>query len=309
MILAALTRGHTVTSQATQVLRTPDGSFTGLEGFPYEPRYLDVDGLRIHYVDEGPSDAAPVLLVHGWPAWSYLWRKVIPPLLAAGRRVVAPDLIGFGRSDKPARREELAFGDLVRSLRGLVSTLDLSRATLVCHDWGGLFGLRAVAEQPDRFAAVVAINAMLPTGDRAPGGNFLAWQWSTQASSEFSAGTILGQGCGADLPEAVLDGYDAPFEGGDSLDAAAREFPMLIPTRPDNPETEANRETWEVFGRWEKPFVTLWSDTHPVVGGADRFWRDGVPGAAGQPHVALEEASFYLVEDRPDLITEAVTGV
>jgi haloalkane dehalogenase len=302
-----------VTSPATQVVRTPDESFSELEGFPYEPRYLEVDGLRIHYVDEGPTDAAPVLLVHGWPAWSYQWRNVIPQLLAAGRRVVAPDLIGFGRSDKPASREEVALSDLVRGLRGFVSTLDLSGATMVCHDWGGLFALPVVAEQPDRFAAVVAVNTLLPTGDRAPGDRFLAWQWSTQAGGDFSAGEVLAQGCGAELADDVLDGYDAPFEGAGegagSLDAAARELPMLIPTRPDNPESQVYRETWEVFGSWDKPFVTLWSDAHPVVGGADRFWRDGVPGAAGQPHVVVEEETIYLVEDRPGLVVDAVAGV
>ncbi|HEY8202410.1 MAG TPA: haloalkane dehalogenase [Actinomycetota bacterium] len=298
-----------MTSPATQVLRTPDESFAELEGFPYEPRWLEVDGVRIHYVDEGPSDAAPVLLVHGWPAWSYQWRTVIPPLLAAGRRVVAPDLVGFGRSDKPARREDVAFADLVRSLRGFVSTLDLSGATMVCHDWGGLVALPVVAEQPDRFAAVVAINTLLPTGDRAPGDRFLAWQWTTQAGSEFSAGEVIAQGCGAELPDEVAGGYDAPFEGADSLDAAARELPMLIPTRPDNPESQAHRETWEVFGSWERPFVTIWSDAHPVVGGADRFWREGVPGAAAQPHVVVDEETLYLVEDHPDLVVDAVTAI
>jgi haloalkane dehalogenase len=250
-----------------------------------------------------------VLLVHGWPAWSYQWRAVIPPLLAAGRRVVALDLLGFGRSDKPARREEVAIGDLVRSLRGLVSTLDLSGTTMVCHDWGGLVALPVVAEQPDRFAAVVAINTLLPTGDRAPGDRFLAWQWSTQAGDEWSAGEIIAQGCGSELSDGVACGYDAPFEGADSLDSAARELPMLIPTRPDNPESQAHRETWEVFGRWEKPFVTVWADAHPVVGGADRFWRDGVPGAAGRPHVIVDEEMLYLVEDHPDLVVDAVTGI
>lgn len=298
-----------MTGPTMQVLRTPDSSFEGLDGFGYEPRYLEVDGLRIHYVDEGPADAAPVLLVHGWPAWGYQWRQVIPALLSAGRRVVVSDLLGFGRSDKPAVRDEVALGDLVRGLRGFVSTLDLSGATMVCHDWGGLFALRVVAEQPDRFAAVVAINALLPTGDRAPGDRFLAWQWSTQAGDDFSAGEVIGQGCGAELPDAVVDAYDAPFEGADSLDAAARELPMLIPTRPDHPESESYRKTWEVFGSWEKPFVTLWSDAHPVVGGAERFWRDGVPGAAGQPHVVVDEGAIYFVEDHPDLVVEAIRAV
>ena len=297
-------------SQVKHLLRTPDDSFAELEGFPYESRYLDVDGQRVHYVDEGPADAPPVLLVHGWPAWSYLWRNVIPPLLTARRRVIAADLLGFGRSDKPASREDVSIGDQVRCLRGLVSTLGLAGTTLVVHDWGGLVGLRVAAEQPDRFAAVVAVNALLPTGDRAPGDRFLAWQWSTQTGTEFSAGEVMGQGTVKELADEVLDAYDAPFDaaGDEAVDAAAREFPMLIPTRPENPETQGNRDAWSVFGAWTKPFVALWSDDNPVVGGADRFWRE-IPGAAGQAHVAVPKTSLYLVEDHPELVTEAVLGL
>ncbi|MGH2722287.1 MAG: haloalkane dehalogenase [Actinomycetota bacterium] len=299
-----------MTSRVKQLLRTADDRFTGLDGFPYESRFLDVDGQRLHYVDEGPAGAPPVLLVHGWPAWSFLWRNVIPPLLTGGRRVVAADLLGFGRSDKPASREDVAIGDLVRCLRGLVSTLGLTRTTLVVHDWGGLVGLRVAAEQPDRFAAVVAVNALLPTGDRAPGDRFLAWQWSTQTGTEFSAGEVIGQGTTGDPADEVLDSYDAPFDtpGDEALDAAAREFPMLIPTRPENPETQGNRDAWSVFGAWTKPFVTVWSDDNPVVGGGDRFWRE-IPGAAGQPHVTVPETSLYLVEDHPELVTDAVLGL
>lgn len=299
-----------MTSQVKNLLRTPDDSFAELEGFPYESRYLDVDGQRVHYVDEGPADAPPVLLVHGWPAWSYLWRNVIPPLLTARRRVIAADLLGFGRSDKPGDREDVAIGDQVRCLRGLVSTLGLTGTTIVVHDWGGLVGLRVAAEQPDRFAAVVAVNALLPTGDRAPGDRFLAWQWSTQTGVEFSAGEVIGQGITNEVADEVLDAYDAPFDaaGDEALDAAAREFPMLIPTRPENPETQGNRDAWTVFGAWTKPFVALWSDDNPVVGGGDRFWRE-IPGAAGQTHVAVPETSLYLVEDHPELVTEAVLGL
>ena len=300
-----------MTTQARAVLRTPAESFADIEGFPYEARHLDVDGLRIGYIDEGPADSPPVLLVHGWPAWSYLWRNVIPPLLTAGRRVVAADLIGFGRSDKPVGREDFTYADQVRCLRWLVSTLDLSGITLVCHDWGGQIALRVAAEQPDRFDGIVAVNALLPTGERAPGDRFLAWQWSTQTGAEFSAGQIIGEGCRADLPDDVLDAYDAPYEGAgpDDLDSTVREFPMLIPTRPDNAETAAAAEAWKTFAAWDKPFVTIWSDEHPVVGGGDRFWRDGVPGAAGRAHVAAETDSLYLVEDRPELVTEAVVGL
>ncbi|MGH2688415.1 MAG: haloalkane dehalogenase [Actinomycetota bacterium] len=305
--------GGTMTSRVKHLLRTADDRFTGLDRFPYEPRYLDADGQRVHYVDEGPAGAPPVLLVHGWPSWSYLWRNVIPPLLTARRRVVAADLFGFGRSDKPASREDVAVGDQVRCLRCLVSTLGLTGATLVVHDWGGLVGLRVAAEQPDRFAAVVAVNALLPTGDRAPGDRFLAWQWSTQTGDQFSAGEVIAQGTGGELPDEVLDAYDAPFDperlGGDEpLDAAAREFPMLIPTRPENPESQGNRDAWAVFGAWTKPFVALWSDDNPVVGGGDRFWHE-VPGAAGQAHVTVQEESLYLVEDHPELVTEAVLGL
>lgn len=294
---------------ASAILRTPDERVAAIPGFPHQPRHLDVGGMRIGFVDEGPSDGTPVLLVHGWPTWSFLWREVIPPLAAAGFRVVAPDLLGFGRSDKLAGRGDLSLPDQELALRGVVSTLGLRDVTLVCHDWGGMIALRVAAAQPDRFAAVVAVNALLPTGEEAPGDRFLAWQQSTQDGETWSAGTIVAQGCRRRLPEEAADGYDAPFAGADNLDAAARAFPMLIPTRPGSPDSDANLAAWAVFRSWDKPFLTLWSDDHPVVGGGDRFWREAVPGAAEQRHVILPEAGFYLAEERPELIVETVLAI
>ena len=172
-----------------EIIRTPDERFANLPGYPFAPHYVEIDGLRIHYVDEGPRDAPPVLMLHGEPSWSYLYRKMIPIITAAGQRAVAPDLVGFGRSDKPLRRDDYTYQRHVDWMRGVIEHLDLRRITLVCQDWGGLIGLRLAAEHPDRFARIVAANTFLPTGDTPPGPAFLAWQKFSQETPEFPVGT------------------------------------------------------------------------------------------------------------------------
>ncbi len=219
-------------------LRTPDERFADLPGFPLQPHYVEVpsgDGgtLRVHYLDEGPPDAAPVLLMHGEPSWAYLYRKMIPVLVDAGHRAVVPDLVGFGRSDKPARREDYTYQRHVDWMRAFVEALDLRNITLVCQDWGGLIGLRLAAEQPDRFTRIVAANAGLPTGDRPPNEAFLRWQRYSQETPEFHIGGIVKGGCATDLPSEVIAAYDAPFPD-DSYKAGARVFPALVPTAPDD---------------------------------------------------------------------------
>ncbi|HXA30050.1 MAG TPA: haloalkane dehalogenase [Candidatus Angelobacter sp.] len=287
------------------VLRTPDDRFANLPGYPFEPHYVDVDGLRIHHLDEGRRGGEPVLMLHGEPSWSYLYRKLVPVLTAAGLRAVAPDLVGFGRSDKPAQREDYTYARHVAWMRGTVEALDLRGVTLVCQDWGGLIGLRLVAEMPDRFARVVAANTFLPTGDRDPGDAFRAWQSYSQTTPDFHAGGIVRGGCVEELPAEVIAAYDAPFPD-DTYKAGARQFPMLVPTRPDDPAAAANRRAWEVLARWEKPFLTAFGDSDPITRGADAVLQKLIPGAAGQPHTTLQRAGHFLQEDRGEELGQVV---
>ena len=289
------------------ILRTPDERFANLPGFPFEPHYVEVDGLRIHYVDEGPREADPVLLLHGEPSWCYLYRKMIPVLAAAGHRAVAPDLVGFGRSDKPAAREDYTYQRHVDWMRGLIEALDLRNATLVGQDWGGLIGLRLVAENEDRFARVVAANTFLPTGDRPPGEAFLGWQRFSQTAPEFHIGRIIQGGTATVLPDDVVAAYDAPFPD-DTYKAGARQFPMLVPTKPDDPASDANRKAWEVLRRWQKPFLCAFSDSDPITAGGDRAFQAEVPGTKGQPHTTITGAGHFLQEDKGEDLAAAVNA-
>ncbi len=289
------------------ILRTPDERFQGLPAYGFEPHYVDAgDGLRMHHIDEGPGDAPPVLLIHGEPSWCYLYRKMVPVLTAAGNRCVAPDLIGFGRSDKPARREDYTYQRHVDWTLALVEALDLREITLVCQDWGGLIGLRIAAEHEVRFARIVAANTQLPTGDRSPGEAFLRWQRFSQESPAFDIGRIIQGGTATELPPEVVAAYDAPFPD-DSYKAGARQFPALVPTAPDDPASEANRRAWEVFQRWEKPFLTAFSDSDPITRGGDRPFQELVPGAKGQPHTTISGAGHFLQEDKGEELAEVVT--
>ncbi len=288
-----------------ELLRTPDERFADLPGYSFAPHYLTLDGLRVHYVDEGPREAPPVLLLHGEPTWSYLYRKMIPPLVAAGLRAVAPDLPGFGRSDKPVRREDYTYQHHVDWMRGLLLGLDLVGATLVGQDWGGLIGLRLVAEHPERFARVVAANTFLPTGDRPAGPAFEAWCEYSQTTPSFHTGGIVRGGCATELAPEVEAAYDAPFPD-DRYKAGARQFPVLVPTRPDDPAAEPNRRAWAVLERFEKPFLTAFSDQDPITRGADHIFQERIPGTKGQPHTTIAGAGHFLQEDRGEELARVV---
>jgi haloalkane dehalogenase len=279
-----------------EVLRTPDERFLNLPGFPFLPQYLEVGGLRMHYVDEGPRGAAPLLLLHGEPSWSYLYRKMIPVFTAAGLRAIAPDLIGFGRSDKPARREDYTYQRHVDWLRDFLFALELREITLVCQDWGGLIGLRLVAEEGDRFARVVAANTFLPTGDVSPGPAFLAWQKFSQETPRFHAGGIVKGGCAKDVAPEVVAAYDAPFPD-ERFTAGARQFPLLVPTSPQDPAAAANRAAWQHLEEFKRPFLTAFSDRDPITRGGDKALVARVPGARAQHHVTIEGAGHFLQED------------
>jgi haloalkane dehalogenase len=288
-----------------EVYRTPDEAFADLPGYPFAPHYVEVDAgdgsgatLRVHHLDEGPADAAPVLLMHGEPSWSYLYRRMVPALVAAGHRVIAPDLVGFGRSDKPLATDDYTYARHVAWMQeALFDRLDLRDITFFGQDWGGLVGLRLVAADPDRFARVCIGNTGLPTGDGRPSDAFLAWQRFSQEVESFPVGFIINGGCTTDLAPEVVAAYDAPFPT-EASKAGARMFPTLVPTNPDDPEAPANRAAWEVLERFEKPFLLAFSDADPITGGGDRIFRERVPGAAGRDHVTIAGGGHFLQEDR-----------
>ena len=287
------------------VLRTPDERFASLRGFSFAPHYVDIQGLRMHYVDEGPRDADPVLLLHGEPSWCYLYREMIPVITGAGHRAVAPDFIGFGRSDKLARREDYSYQFHVDTLAAFMDRLDLRKITLFGQDWGGLVGLRLAAEHPERFARIVAGNTGLPTGDQQMPEAFLRWQRFSQTSPVFDIGRIIQGGTVTTLSDEVVAAYDAPFPD-DSYKAGARVFPSLVPTAPDDPAAPANRRAWEVLRRWEKPFLTAFSDSDPVTGGGHLVFQAQVPGAKGQPHATINGAGHFLQEDKGEELAAVI---
>jgi haloalkane dehalogenase len=286
-----------------QLLRTPDDRFASLPDFPYEPHYAEVgDAIRVAYIDEGPRDAAPVLLLHGEPSWSFLYRKMIPGLLAAGHRCVAPDLVGFGRSDKPSEQADYTYQRHVDWMGELLfDQLDLRGITFFGQDWGGLIGLRLVADAPDRYARIIASNTGLPTGDRPPNEAFLAWQTFSKTSPKFQIGRIVAGGTAQGLSDEVVAAYDAPFPD-ESFKAGARIFPTLVPTSPDDPAHAANTKAWDVLRAFDKPFLCAYGDSDPITGGTEKQFIGHVPGTAGQPHTVVEGGGHFIQEDRgPEL--------
>jgi haloalkane dehalogenase len=284
-----------------RILRTPEERFDNLPGYPFSPHYIEIaDGeggrLRVHYVDEGPRDAAPVLLMHGEPSWSYLYRKMIPLIVEAGHRVIAPDLVGFGRSDKPADRHDYTYQRHVDWMQQVVDKLAPVRITLVCQDWGGLIGLRLVAAAAHRFDRVVVANTGLPTGDRKMSDAFLEWQRFSRETPEFAVGTIVSSGCHQPLSQAIIAAYDAPFPD-ETYREGARIFPSLVPSTPDDPAAAANREAWKVLQGFAKPFLTAFSDKDPITRGGDKVFQKLIPGAKNQPHTTIQGGGHFLQED------------
>lgn len=276
-------------------LRTPNARFADLPDYPFEPNYIEVDGFRMHYVDEGPGDAAPVLMLHGEPTWSYLYRSMIPVFAGAGLRAVAPDLIGFGKSDKPTSRKIFSYQQHMDWLTSWLEAVDLTGITLICQDWGSLLGLRLAAENPDRFSRIVVANGFLPTGDRDPGPAFKIWRATAKLSPVFPIGRIVDVGTKRSLTAAERAAYDAPFPSA-KYKAAARAFPELVPTSPNDPAAPANIRAWDALGQWEKPFLTLFGRHDPILGKADTPLVEHVPGAQGQPHDRLD-GSHFVQED------------
>ncbi len=285
-----------------ETYRTPDDAFASIEGFwgPSYAEVVDPDGgapLRMAFVDVGPADGPVALLLHGEPTWSYLYRHVITELVAAGVRCIAPDLIGFGRSDKPLAAGDHSYARHVEWVRSLViDHLDLSDITLVGQDWGGLIGLRLVAEHPDRFARVVVANTGLPTGDTDMPEIWWQFRRAVEGATSLDIGRFVESGCVRGLDDSVRAAYDAPFPTEEAK-TGPRAMPSLVPTRPDDPASAANRAAWEVLRGWDKPFVTAFSDSDPITGAMGPILRALVPGAAGVDHPTIERAGHFLQED------------
>ena len=326
--------------------RTPDERFRDLDGYPFAAHFTEVaasDGstLRMHYVDEGPADGELILCLHGQPTWSYLYRLMIPRFVDKGYRVIAADFIGFGKSDKPTARSDYTYANHVGWLKSLLENLDLTNITLVCQDWGGLIGLRAATELPQRFARIVAANTGLPDargidGDRArevsaaitkyydslpvhqsaremgaamradtSGMGFLHWVKFCAETTKLVVSEVVKFSSGGVLGDAQANAFDAPFPD-DSYMAGARQFPSLVPIRPDNPAIPGNRAAWTVLEKWEKPFLTAFSDGDPVTAGAHVRFQKTVPGAKAQKHVTIEGAGHFLQEQKPRELANAV---
>ncbi|MBT8139197.1 MAG: haloalkane dehalogenase [Gammaproteobacteria bacterium] len=298
-----------------KTIRTPDQCFSNLPGYDFSPHYCDVDigikienshggNLRVHYLDEGPRDGEPVLLMHGEPSWCYLYRKMIPLLADAGYRAIAVDLVGFGRSDKPVERSDYSYARHVAWMQNWLEQMQLRQVTLVCQDWGGLIGLRLVAANPDIFARVVAANTMLPTGDHDPGDAFKQWRAYSQTTEHFDCGAIVSRSVTCKMSQAEIDAYNAPFPD-DSYKAGARQFPMLVPASAADPERDANLAAWEVLRQWQKPFFTAFSDSDPVTGGGEKVFQKLVPGCKGQAHVTVKNGGHFLQEDQGEALAKA----
>lgn len=287
------------------VLRTPDERFADLADYPFEPHWATVDSgegstLRMHYVDEGPRDGAVVVLLHGEPTWSYLYRTMIPPLVDAGYRVLAPDLIGFGKSDKPTRIKDYTYQRHVDWVVAWMDTLALDGITLFGQDWGSFIGLRIAGEQPDRFTRIVIADGYLPTAHASMPIGFKLWRVFATRTPAFPAGLVIEAGTVNRVGREVRAAYNAPFPSS-KYQAGARAFPRLVPTDPDDVAIPANRAAWEALGRFERPFLTIFGTRDPILGRADRALIKHVPGAKGQPHDRIRGGHFIQEDCGPEL--------
>lgn len=287
------------------VYRTPDDRFENLPGFDFAPQYKDIDGYRVHYLDEGPPDGEAILLLHGEPTWSFLYRKMIPVLTDAGYRCIVPDLIGFGRSDKPADMDIHTYKFHVDTMAALVKALDLQGATFFGQDWGGLIGLRVVAENEARFARVVIANTGLPVGGGPIPPAFQAWKRMNQAmidAGDMDVGSLVAGNIGD--PE-LATAYDAPFPAPE-YKAGALIMPQRVPMMADDPAREANLAAWAVFEKWEKPFLTAFSDGDPITRGGDEVFQSRVPGAKGQAHTTIKGAGHFLQDTHGEELARVI---
>lgn len=275
-----------------QSLSTPEDRFKDLPNYPFDAHYLSMkDGLKMHYLDVGPAEAPVVLLLHGEPSWSFLYRKMIPVLVKNKFRCIAPDLIGFGKSDKPISLDDYSFRKHIDWVREAIEQLDLKDILLFCQDWGGLIGLRLLAEIPDRFSMAVASNTGLPTGNVEMPQAFLDWQEFSKNTPDFNIAKVIQMGCTETLSPEVLAAYDAPFPSQD-YKAGARIFPSLVPTQESDPEAKNNQDAWTKLMTWDKPFLTAFGSKDPITKGAEKIFQAVIPGCKGQDHCLLEAGHF-----------------
>ena len=294
-----------------KTIRTPDNRFNNLRNYPFEPNYVEINDaeggvLRVHYLDEGPKDKEPILLLHGEPSWSYLYRHMIPILVGKGHRVIAPDLVGFGKSDKPVEQNDYSYSRHVEWMRELLfDHLDLNGITFFGQDWGGLIGLRLVAINPERYAKIVIGNTGLPTGKGEATEAFLKWQKFSQTTPEFPIGNIVNAGCVRELNPEEINAYDAPFPS-DEYKAGARIFPTLVPTREEDPASKDNADAWVALSEFTKPFLLAFSDSDRITKGGDAVFRAKVPGTSKQNHVTIQSAGHFLQEDKGPELAELI---
>ena len=293
-----------------QVLRTPDSQFEDLPDYDFTPQYInvadpDLGDIRVHFIDVGPADGQTVIMMHGEPSWSFLYRKMTKRVSDAGMRVIAPDLVGFGRSDKPSETSDYSYSKHVSWMSEWFERINVKDAVLFCQDWGGLIGLRLVAAYPDRFAGVIAGNTFLPVGKNKPSEAFLNWRTFSQTVPEFPAGGIINGGTVKDLGPGVREAYDAPYPD-ESYKAGARIFPALVPISQDMDGAADNVKAWGVLKQFEKPFLTCFSDQDPITKGGDKLFQKLVPGCAGQTHTIVEGGGHFLQEDCPDELSRII---
>lgn len=293
------------TANGISFLRTPEERFANLVDFPYEPNYLEIAGLRMAYIDEGPRDGSVILCLHGEPSWSYLYRFMIPKFVAAGYRVIAPDLIGFGRSDKPTERSSYTYLGHVSWMTEFISVLNIADITLFCQDWGGLIGLRIAGEHPGWFARLVIANTALPDSPNM-GDGFKMWQAASQNMPFMDCGALLRRAVlSRELTEAEMNCYRAPFPD-ESYMAGARQFPLLVPTTAEDPALPANQAAWQVLESFTKPVLTLWAPDDVVLGKGQPTFIERIPGSTGQPHQTFSPAGHFLQDDVGAQLADAV---
>ena len=288
------------------ILRTPEAAFENLQDFPFNENYHTLSsGLRVHYLDEGNVKNPIVLLLHGEPSWSYLYRTMIPTLVANGMRVIAPDLVGFGKSDKPSEQSDYTYAKHIDWMQELLDLLELQNIHMFIQDWGGLIGLRLLTANPDNFASVVAANTMLPTGSVTPPQAFLDWQNFAANSPKFDVATVIQMATTTQLSKEVMEAYNAPFPT-DEYKAGARVFPALVPTTEDDPESDNNKKAWGVLTQWQKPFLTLFSDQDPITKGGDQVFQKLVPGTQSQKHHTISGGHFLQEDAGPEITAHMV---
>jgi len=295
-----------------EILRTPSEKFENLKDWPYEEKYYVINSeygdIRVHYIDEGSENIDTVLLIHGEPSWGYLYRHMVNPLVEKGKRVVVPDLPGFGKSDKLSLRDGYTYEKYVKWMSDWLVNLDFTNITLFGQDWGGLIGLRLATAYPDRFSKIIAANTFLPTGDYDPGEAFLKWKEYSQTVEDFHVGGIIKGGTVRDISQDIIEAYNAPFPD-DTYKEAARQFPTLVPITPDDPSSQVNRDAWEKLKEWYKPFLCAFSDSDPVMAGVDKAFLKLVPGTKDMPHTTIERAGHFLQEDNPEDCVKAILSI